>query len=72
MVFIANRVPREVLWRCLEKKRVSCAYIRVVKDMYEGVKMSVRTLRGVQMTFPLILDSSGISFKPASIHYGYG
>jgi len=32
---VYNRVPCEVLWRCLEKKGVSPIYIRVIKDMYE-------------------------------------
>jgi len=31
------------MWECLEKKEVPVAYIRVIKDMYEGVKTSVRT-----------------------------
>jgi len=47
MVFIDmekayDRVSREVLWSCLEKKRVSQAYIRVIKDMYMGGRTSVR------------------------------
>ena len=38
MVFIDlkkayDRVPREVLWSCLEKKGVSPLYIHVIKDM---------------------------------------
>jgi len=41
MVFIDlkkayDRVPREVLWRCLEEKKVSPAYIHVIKDVYKG------------------------------------
>ena len=56
MVFIDlkkahDRVSREVLWRCLERNGVSPLYIRVIKDMYEGSRMSVRTLGGVTNDF---------------------
>ena len=39
-----DRVSREVLWRCLEKKGASLAHIQVNKDIYERGRTSIRTL----------------------------
>ncbi|GJR45109.1 retrovirus-related pol polyprotein LINE-1 [Tanacetum coccineum] len=41
-----DSVPRELLWRTLRDKGTPRRYLRVIKDMYEGVKTRVRTTMG--------------------------
>ena len=41
-----DSIPREILWECLEKKGILVEYIRAIKDMYKGAKMSIRTAIG--------------------------
>ncbi|XP_070050635.1 uncharacterized protein [Nicotiana tomentosiformis] len=33
-----DKIPKEVLWRCLDVSGVPVEYIMVIKDMYNGVK----------------------------------
>ncbi|KAI0503471.1 hypothetical protein KFK09_014405 [Dendrobium nobile] len=46
-----DKVPREVLWRVLEKKGVNNAYIQVIKKRYAGAITCVQTHDGVRKPF---------------------
>ncbi|KAL5143855.1 SPX domain-containing membrane protein [Glycine soja] len=50
-----DRVPREILWKALEKKGVRVAYIRTIQDMYDRVSTSVRTQGGESDDFPITI-----------------
>ena len=41
-----DKVLREVLWRCLERRGMPVGYMRVIMNTYSGVRTRVRTLVG--------------------------
>ncbi|KAK9157750.1 hypothetical protein Scep_004324 [Stephania cephalantha] len=50
-----DRVPRDVLWWVLERKRVHARYIDTIKDMYDGVITSIKTFGGATKEFPITI-----------------
>ena len=61
MVFIDlekvyDRILREVMWWVLENKRVPLKYIKLIKDVYDGVVTSVRINVGITNEFPIIIS----------------
>ena len=60
-----DRVPREVLWRCLEARGVLMVLAREIKDMYDEAKNQVRTVGGDSKHFSVLMGlHQGLTFSP--------
>ena len=46
-----DRLAREELWECLRLAETSECYIRIIKDMYDGVTTTVRSAAGLTEEF---------------------
>ena len=59
-----DRVPREELWECLWLAKTSECYIRIIKDMYDGTTITVRSATGLTEEFKVgvgLHQGSGLS-----------
>ena len=48
-----DKVPRDLIWRALEKKCVTKRYIEMIQDMYSGAMTTVRTVVRETNSFPI-------------------
>ena len=48
---VYDRVPSEELWECLRLAGTSEFYVRIIKDMYDGVTTTVRSAAGLTEEF---------------------
>ena len=68
-----DRVPRDVLWWVLERRGVYARYIDTIKDMYDGVVTSIRTIGGTTKEFSHYNRTAPrISLEPISLYFSYG
>ena len=64
-----NRVPRKVMWDVLKKKDVAWAYVRVTKDIYEGVTTKIKTRAGVSESFEVKIGVHRVDTKSVLVQF---
>ena len=68
-----DKVPRDLIWWVLNKMSVWMGYIQIIRDMYDGAVMSMRTTnRGIR-EFSMIVDvHQMVNLKPLSLYTNHG
>ena len=64
-----DRVPRELVWWCMDSRGTPEQYVRLVQDMYEGGQTFVQSTCGDSESFPVkvgVHQGSALSPLPAS------
>jgi len=70
MVFIDlekayDRIPRDLLWRCLQAREISSTYIQAIQDMYSDISTVVKTPGGDTDGFPISIGlHQGFALSP--------
>ena len=49
------KVPRDLIWRAMEKKDATNRYIEMIQDMYNGVLTIAKTIVGEIHNFPITI-----------------
>ncbi|KAI5734291.1 hypothetical protein M8J77_004769 [Diaphorina citri] len=48
-----DRIPRQEIWRCMREKGTPEKYVRIVQDMYRGVRTMIRSSVGMTESIPV-------------------
>ncbi|GJR90844.1 retrovirus-related pol polyprotein LINE-1 [Tanacetum coccineum] len=68
-----DSIPRELIWRTLIDKGTSRRYLRVIRDIYKGVKTHVRTTVGNTYFLPMEVGlHQGSTISPYLFALNYG
>ena len=50
-----DRVPRQEIWRCMREKGVPEKYVKIIQDMYKGVRTQVKSAVGLTRHVPVMV-----------------